>query len=116
MEDSESSNDVEKQESIEKKLYESALKIRDSPYEILLYKIGNDKLRINIRRSNNIYYVFGGEYTLQDLKNLNRNFRIYDNINELAGELNSYIKQDKIYICDDAESYIILDNLLYFKI
>ena len=28
MEDSESSNDVEKQESIEKKLYESALKIK----------------------------------------------------------------------------------------
>ena len=112
MEDSESSDDVEKQESIEKKLYGSALKIRDSPYEILLYKIGKDKLRINIRRSNNIYYVFGGEYTLQDLKNLNRNFRIYDNINELAGELNSYIKQDKIYISDDAESYIIL--IIYF--
>ena len=37
-------------------------------------------------------------FNLQDLKNINRNFRIYDTLDELLEDVNSYIEQKKIYI------------------
>ena len=76
----------------EKNLLDFSLKFNEKSYNCSIKEIKENKIKIIMILSNYPFQIYQNEFNLYDFQNLNRNFRIYDNIKECTNDLISYIK------------------------
>ena len=107
MEDSNQSNDAKIQEYNEKNLLDFSLYYNKEKYNCSLIEIENKYLKFKATFENEKYEA---EFSFNDFLDMNKNFKIYDDLKELENDLVSYIKQDHMSI------NIIQDNILYFHL
>ena len=107
MEDSTQSNGAKIEDTNEKIVSDFSIKFNAIDCNCTLIEIENKYLKIKASFDNEKYEA---EYSLNDFLNMNRNFRIYDELSELVNDLVSYIKQDKMRIIS------IQDNKLIFEL
>ena len=108
----------------EKNLLDFTLQLNKKAYNGSLKHIQGDKIKITITSSNYIFQMYEKEFNLYDFQNINRNFKVYDNINEIENDLIDYIKQNKIKITEVNKNKITLeltiiaqkDNIVNIKI
>ena len=93
----------------EKNLLDFSLKFNEKSYNCSIKEIKENKIKIIMILSNYPFQIYENEFNLYNFHNLNRNFRIYDNIKECTNDLISYIKQNKIRITDVQKKEIILE-------
>lgn len=75
------------------------LKFKEKTYNCSLKLINDTKINFILTAlSKNTSEIYENEYDLFDLQEINRNFKIYENIRELLLDLISYIRQDRIKI------------------
>ena len=82
----------------EKNLIEFSLAFNEKAYNCSLKEINGNKVKLILVQSNLPFHIYEREFDLYDFQNLNKNFRIYDNFEELKIDLISYIKQKKVII------------------
>ena len=107
MEDSNQSNDAKIQEYNEKNLLDFSLYYNKEKYNCSLIEIENKYLKFKATFENEKYEA---KFSFNDFLDMNKNFRIYDDLKELENDLVSYIKQDHMSIIT------IEDNILYFHL
>ena len=107
MEDSNQSNDAKIQEYNEKNLLDFSLYYNKEKYNCSLTEIENKYLKFKATFENEKYEA---EFSFNDFLDMNKNFRIYDDLKELENDLVNYIKQDHMSIIT------IQDNILYFHL
>ena len=100
----------------EKNLIDFSLKINEQLYNCSFKEIDGSKIKIIAILSNYPFHIFVNEFNLYDFQNMNRNFRIYDNINELANDLIGYIKENKIRISDIKKNKLTIELNIIAKI
>ena len=100
----------------EKNLLDFSLFFNEKSYKCSLKEIEESNIKIIIALSNCPFKIYEGEFSLYDFQNLNRNFRIYDNIKELESDLIGYIKQNKIKISDIQNNKLKLELTIIAKL
>ena len=86
------------------------LKFKGKTYNCSLKLINDTKINFVLTTlSKNSSEIYENEYDLFDLQEINRNFKIYENIRELLIDLVSYIRQDRIKISYSDEKVIIIE-------
>ena len=100
----------------EKNLLDFSLFFNEKSYKCSLKEVEESNIKIIITLSNCPFQIYEGEFSFYDFKNMNRNFKIYDNIKELENELISYIKENKIKISDIQGNKLILELTLIAKL
>ena len=99
----------------EKNLLNFSLFFNEKSYKCSVKEIEESNIKIVATLSDFPFQIYQNEFNLSDFQNLNRNFRIYDNIKELENDLISYIKQNQIRISDHQGDKIILELNLIAK-
>ena len=85
-------------------------------YNCSLKDINKNKIKLVVILSNCPFRIYEGEFNLKEMQNLNKNFRIYDNINELEDDFISYINQNNIKIINVQKNNITLELKIIAKI
>ena len=100
----------------EKNLFDFSLLFNEKSYKCSLKEIEESNIKIIVSPSNCSFKIYEGEFTLYDFQNLNRNFRIYDNIKELENDLIGYIEQNKIKISEIQDNKLKLELTIIAKL
>ena len=100
----------------EKNLLDFSLLFNEKSYKCSLKEIEESNIKIIISPANCSFKIYEGEFTLYDFQNLNRNFRIYDNIKELENDLIGYIEQNKIKISEIQDNKLKLELTIIAKL
>ena len=95
------------EENYETKKAELILNFNNNVYHISLFRINNNIIRLNLKSESELIQ-YEKEFSQYDLMELNKNFRIYDNIDEIEADLISYLNQKKIEIKGIKETEAIL--------
>lgn len=95
------------EENHETKKAELILNFNNNVYHISLFRINNNIIRFNLKCESKLIQ-YEKEFSQYDLMELNKNFRIYDNIDEIEADLISYLNQKKIEIKGIKETEAIL--------
>ena len=93
----------------EKILIEFTLEIDEKIYKCSIIKFEENEIKIFMILSNNPFIMYESYFNFYQLQNLNRNFRVYDNISQLANDLIGYINQKRLTISSVQKDKIILE-------
>ena len=113
MENSTPSNDAKIKDNIETNLLEFSLKFNEKDYNCSLKEIGDRYLKLIVKFDSQKYE---GVFNLADFQNMNKNFRIYDIIDELANDLIYYIKENQLKIINIQNNKLILELTIVAKL
>ena len=108
-------------ESKEVKKAEMTLNFQNDIFQLSLFRIDNNLIRFNLSFVNNQLNQYQKEFNFDNFIELNKIFKIYDNIEEIEADLINYFNEKKIKISEIKETEAILslsilaskDNIIY---
>ena len=99
----------------EKNITDFSLKYNKIDYQCSLYNVNDSSLKFILRPSDNFLITYQKEFDFSQFQELNRNFRIYENLKEIQNDLISYIKQNQLTIDKQDKNSITLKLSLVAK-
>ena len=108
-------------ESKEVKKAEMTLNFQNDTFQLSLFNIDNKIIRFDLSFENEKLNQYQKEFNYDNFLELNKIFKIYDNIEEIEADLINYFKEKKIKISEIKETEAILslsilaskDNIIY---
>ena len=95
-------------ESKEVKKAEMTLNFQNDIFQLSLFRIDNNLIRFNLSFVNKQLNQYEKEFNFDNFIELNKIFKIYDNIEEIEADLINYFKEKKIKISEIKETEAIL--------
>ena len=95
-------------ESKEEKKAEMTLNFQNDIFQLSLFRIDNNLIRFNLSFVNNQLNQYQKEFNFDNFIELNKIFKIYDNIEEIEADLINYFNEKKIKISEIKETEAIL--------
>ena len=112
MENSTQLSDNKTPDNDEKNLFDFSLKFNEKDYNCSLKEIGDRYLKLIVKFDSQKYE---GVFNLADFQNMNKNFRIYDVIDELANDLINYINKKRLKIINIQNNKLLLELTIMAK-
>ena len=108
---------IETIETIEKEnnIADFSLNYNKMDYQCSLYNVNDSRLKFILKPHDNSLITYQNELDFSQFQELNRNFRIYENLKELGNDLISYIKQNQLIIDKQDNNLITLKLSLVAK-
>ena len=95
-------------DSGEKDILDFSLKFNEESYSCTLKMIDNAIIKFILTSTKNSLLIYENEFDLSSFQMLNRNFKIYEDINEIKNDLIGYIEKNSLKINEINEKEIIL--------
>lgn len=104
-------------EAIEKEnnIADFSLNYNKIDYQCSLYNVNDSRLKFILKPLDNSLITYQNELDFSQFQEINRNFRIYENLKELENDLISYIKQNQLIIDKQDNNLITLKLSLVAK-
>ena len=97
-------------EYIEKNIINIELSFNKITYILNINRINEDKIKFILNRIDikEVLYNYQNTYSLENLKSMNKYFKMFDTLNELENDLISIIKENNIEINNVSDNQILL--------
>ena len=93
-------------ESKEEKKAEMTLNFQNDTFQLSLFNIDNKIIRFDLSCVNEKLNQYQKEFNYDNFLELNKIFKIYDNIEEIEADLINYFKEKKIKISEIKETEV----------
>ena len=98
---------------ISKKLFNKDIKLNDNLFDFSINKIDNNKISFFLSNKDISQCMeYKKELTLENLKNINKYFKMFETLDELRNDLISIIKENSLELQNQSENIISLKLLI----